>query len=303
MHQVFGIGSEAVPAPQATLMATIIQGLLNQNLPWGLVLVGVFVSVTLELCGIHSLSFAVGSYLPIATTAPIFAGGLVRWWVERKHRRIRRSRTSAPARCSARGSSPAGRLPASCSPSSSAPTRIAPLQTLGEILPDAARGRAGRAARHGGALPGAGRDRGPGGDAQSGIDRRIDAVKHDQEACTRCHSWSRSAAPSPAPKATPRRLTTVDALRQFPGYFHLQNVLVRGEFAETGAAHRLARQRHRNSRAARRQRDDVERPRRGARAADRHRPARIRRPARRQLRRGTRVARAGRGPVRSCCCR
>jgi putative OPT family oligopeptide transporter len=84
MHQVFGIGSPDVPAPQATLMSTIITGLLNQNLPWGLVLVGVFVSVTLELCGIHSLSFAVGSYLPIATTAPIFAGGLVRWWVERK---------------------------------------------------------------------------------------------------------------------------------------------------------------------------------------------------------------------------
>src|SRR3954452_965002 len=83
LHRVFGIGSEAIPAPQATLMATIIKGLLNQNLPWGLVLVGVFVSITLELCGIHSLSFAVGSYLPIATTAPIFAGGLVRWWVER----------------------------------------------------------------------------------------------------------------------------------------------------------------------------------------------------------------------------
>ena len=65
-------------------MATIIKGLLSQNLPWGLVLVGVFVSVTLELCGIRSLSFAVGSYLPIATTAPIFAGGLVRAFVERK---------------------------------------------------------------------------------------------------------------------------------------------------------------------------------------------------------------------------
>jgi putative OPT family oligopeptide transporter len=83
LHKVFGIGSQAIAAPQATLMATIIKGLLNQNLPWGLVLVGVFVSVTLELCGIHSLSFAVGSYLPIATTAPIFVGGLVRWWVER----------------------------------------------------------------------------------------------------------------------------------------------------------------------------------------------------------------------------
>ena len=84
LHKVFTIGSAAVAAPQATLMATLIQGLLSQNLPWGLVLVGMFIAVTLELCGIHSLSFAVGSYLPIATTAPIFVGGLVRWWVERK---------------------------------------------------------------------------------------------------------------------------------------------------------------------------------------------------------------------------
>jgi putative OPT family oligopeptide transporter len=84
LHRVMTIGSEALPAPQATLMATIIKGLLSQNLPWGLVLVGVFISITLELCGIHSLSFAVGSYLPIATTAPIFAGGLVRAYVEKK---------------------------------------------------------------------------------------------------------------------------------------------------------------------------------------------------------------------------
>src|SRR6186713_2349940 len=84
LHSVMTIGSNALPAPQATLMSTIIKGLLSQNLPWGLVLVGVFISITLELCGIHSLSFAVGSYLPIATTAPIFAGGLVRWFVERK---------------------------------------------------------------------------------------------------------------------------------------------------------------------------------------------------------------------------
>ncbi|PYQ79087.1 MAG: oligopeptide transporter, OPT family, partial [Acidobacteria bacterium] len=84
LHRVFGIGTAAVPAPQATLMATIIRGLLSRNLPWGLVLVGVFISVTLELCGVRSLSFAVGSYLPIATTAPIFAGGLVRAFVERK---------------------------------------------------------------------------------------------------------------------------------------------------------------------------------------------------------------------------
>ena len=84
LHQVMTVGSAALPAPQATLMATIIKGLLSQNLPWGLVLCGVFISVTLELCGIHSLSFAVGSYLPIATTAPIFAGGMVRGYVERR---------------------------------------------------------------------------------------------------------------------------------------------------------------------------------------------------------------------------
>jgi putative OPT family oligopeptide transporter len=84
LHQVMSIGSDALPAPQATLMSTIIKGLLSQNLPWGLVLVGVCIAITLELCGIHSLSFAVGSYLPIATTAPIFAGGLVRAYVERR---------------------------------------------------------------------------------------------------------------------------------------------------------------------------------------------------------------------------
>jgi putative OPT family oligopeptide transporter len=84
LHQVFGIGSKDIAAPQATLMATIIKGLLSHNLPWGLVLVGVFISVALEICGIRSLPLAVGSYLPIATTAPIFVGGLVRGYVERR---------------------------------------------------------------------------------------------------------------------------------------------------------------------------------------------------------------------------
>ena len=95
LHNVMTIGSPALPAPQATLMATIIKGLLSQNLPWGLVLVGVFITVTLELCGIHSLSFAVGSYLPIATTAPIFAGGLVRAYVERRTGRAEETEVGA----------------------------------------------------------------------------------------------------------------------------------------------------------------------------------------------------------------
>jgi uncharacterized oligopeptide transporter (OPT) family protein len=102
LHKVFTIGSAAVPAPQATLMATIIKGLLSQNLPWGLVLVGVFISIALELCGIRSLSFAVGSYLPIATTAPIFVGGMVRAFVERKAGAVKESDVGA-GRCSARG--------------------------------------------------------------------------------------------------------------------------------------------------------------------------------------------------------
>jgi len=72
-----GIGSERLPAPQAVLMSTVINGILRQSLPWRLVLLGVFIVVVMELCGVRSLAFAVGSYLPIATTAPIFCGGVV----------------------------------------------------------------------------------------------------------------------------------------------------------------------------------------------------------------------------------
>ncbi|MBI4410343.1 MAG: oligopeptide transporter, OPT family [Gemmatimonadetes bacterium] len=78
-----GIGSADMPAPQAVLMSTVINGILNRNLPWGLVLFGVFMVIVLELAGVRSLAFAVGAYLPIATTAPIFAGGVVRWLVEK----------------------------------------------------------------------------------------------------------------------------------------------------------------------------------------------------------------------------
>jgi putative OPT family oligopeptide transporter len=78
-----GIGSERAAAPQARLMATVIGGILNQRLPWGLVLLGVFMVIAVELLGIRSLSFAVGFYLSIATTLAIFTGGVVRWLVER----------------------------------------------------------------------------------------------------------------------------------------------------------------------------------------------------------------------------
>jgi putative OPT family oligopeptide transporter len=78
-----GIGSERAAAPQARLMATVINGILSRKLPWGLVLLGVFAVLAVELLGVPSLSFAVGFYLPIATTLAIFVGGVVRWLVDR----------------------------------------------------------------------------------------------------------------------------------------------------------------------------------------------------------------------------
>jgi uncharacterized oligopeptide transporter (OPT) family protein len=65
-------------------MATLIRGLLAFNLDWQFVMVGVALAVTIELCGVGSLSFAVGAYLPLSTTAPIFVGGVVRAWAERR---------------------------------------------------------------------------------------------------------------------------------------------------------------------------------------------------------------------------
>jgi hypothetical protein len=71
-------------APKATLMSYIIKGILSQELPWGLVILGVMIAVTLELAGIPSLAFAVGLYLPIAVSAPIFVGGVIRWAVDKE---------------------------------------------------------------------------------------------------------------------------------------------------------------------------------------------------------------------------
>ena len=78
------IGSEKYPAPQGTLMATLIRGLLAHNLDWQFVLVGVFLAATVELCGVSPLSFAVGAYLPLSTTLPIFVGGAIKGVVDRK---------------------------------------------------------------------------------------------------------------------------------------------------------------------------------------------------------------------------
>jgi OPT oligopeptide transporter protein len=77
-----GIGSARAAAPQARLMATVISGILNRRLPWRLVFLGVFLVIAIEILGIRSLPFAVGSYISIGTTMAMFAGGVVRWLAE-----------------------------------------------------------------------------------------------------------------------------------------------------------------------------------------------------------------------------
>jgi hypothetical protein len=76
-------------APKATLMSYIIKGILGGKLPWALVLLGAMIAIVLEMSGIPSLAFAVGVYLPLSSSSPIFIGGLIRWgvdkWIARKH--------------------------------------------------------------------------------------------------------------------------------------------------------------------------------------------------------------------------
>lgn len=81
------IGSAYYPAPQGTLMATLAKGILSFNLDWQFVLAGVFIAITMELCGIKSLSFAVGAYLPFSTTFPIFVGGAIRGLIDMRKKK------------------------------------------------------------------------------------------------------------------------------------------------------------------------------------------------------------------------
>lgn len=76
------IGTERFPAPQATLMATLTRGILSFNLDWQYIMVGIFIAVTMELCNIKALAFAIGLYLPLSTTLPIFIGGAVKGFVD-----------------------------------------------------------------------------------------------------------------------------------------------------------------------------------------------------------------------------
>jgi len=82
-----GVGSTRFPAPQARLMSVVIDGLLTHRLPWNLILIGVAIALFMELLGFGSLTFAVGVYLPLSSTMPVFLGGVVRKLCDKIYRR------------------------------------------------------------------------------------------------------------------------------------------------------------------------------------------------------------------------
>jgi putative OPT family oligopeptide transporter len=100
-------------APKATLMSYIIKGILNRELPWGLVLLGVMIALTLEMSGISSLAFAVGVYLPLSSSSPIFLGGMIRLLVDRYIRRKHRGQQLTEDQLVAEGDKSPGVLMAS----------------------------------------------------------------------------------------------------------------------------------------------------------------------------------------------
>jgi putative OPT family oligopeptide transporter len=84
LAETFGFGGTELPAPQATLMKLVIEGVLDQQLPWGFVAIGIGIAIICELLKIPSLPFAVGVYLPVSTMTPVFLGGLLRGLFERR---------------------------------------------------------------------------------------------------------------------------------------------------------------------------------------------------------------------------
>ena len=84
LNAAWGYGSTELPAPQASLMKMVVEGVMNGNLPWALVFVGVFLAIVVEILGIPVLPFAVGLYLPIHLSTPMMAGGLIRLYFDKK---------------------------------------------------------------------------------------------------------------------------------------------------------------------------------------------------------------------------
>jgi putative OPT family oligopeptide transporter len=116
VHRYSADGQHAVAkfdAPKATLMSYIIKGILNRQLPWGLVLLGVMIAIVLEMSSVPSLAFAVGVYLPLSSSSPIFIGGLVRWLGDLHVRKKYRGRNLTEEQLVAEGDKSPGVLMAS----------------------------------------------------------------------------------------------------------------------------------------------------------------------------------------------
>ncbi|HAJ73206.1 MAG TPA: oligopeptide transporter, OPT family [Lachnospiraceae bacterium] len=86
LNAAWGFGSAQIPAPQASLMKMVVEGVMGGTLPWTLIFIGVFIAIAVEVIGIPVLAFAIGLYLPIHLSAPIWVGGLVRWFIESKRK-------------------------------------------------------------------------------------------------------------------------------------------------------------------------------------------------------------------------
>ncbi|MBR6502441.1 MAG: oligopeptide transporter, OPT family [Clostridia bacterium] len=95
LDYAWGFGSDELAAPQATLMKIIVEGVMGGNLPWGLVITGVFIAVAVEIIGIPVLPFAIGIYLPVHLTACIMVGGLIRLLVERSKKSDKEKRVTS----------------------------------------------------------------------------------------------------------------------------------------------------------------------------------------------------------------
>ena len=86
LNAAWGFGSDQIPAPQATLMKMVVEGVMGGTLPWVLIFMGVFIAIVVEILGIPVLAFSIGLYLPIYLSTPIMVGGLIRWFIDNKRK-------------------------------------------------------------------------------------------------------------------------------------------------------------------------------------------------------------------------
>ena len=95
LNEAYGFGSAELSAPQASLMKLVVEGVMGGNLPWALVLTGVFTAIVIEILGIPVLPVAIGLYLPIHLSTPMLLGGIVRWFIEKRKYSSDKAKTNA----------------------------------------------------------------------------------------------------------------------------------------------------------------------------------------------------------------